>query len=205
MIVRPLSIVVDIDGCLANWNTAMWQLLALEGALMRPFELPEGEPRVWDWLEAYGASPAQIARAVAYQTPYWWGSLLPHRDFTRECIDVLRTLCCHHEVTCVTSRPQGCRNDTADWLNHYVNEDTDCHVVLTPGDKVGALVAMRPDVIVEDRAQTLADYAAHEDARPATLLLVDRPYNREPGCAALWLRIPSTLAALTFIAEEMCR
>lgn len=170
---------------------------------MRPFELPEGEPRVWDWLGAYGADLEQIARAATHQTPDWWGRLLPHHDFTLPCAHALQSLCRNHEVTFVTSRPHGCRHATAQWLTHYVG--TGCHVVLTPGDKVGALVAMRPDVIIEDRAQTLADYANHEDARPATLLLVDRPYNREPGCVALWLRMPSTLDALTFIAEEMCR
>ena len=57
------SIAVDVDGVLAAFNPAFHSLLVAQGADMLPLD---GEPHVWNWPEAYGASAKEINAAWRY-------------------------------------------------------------------------------------------------------------------------------------------
>lgn len=173
-------IVCDLDGVIVEWCRPFHALLTSLGATMRPFD--QIDPDCWDWFTHYGAEQTQIGLATAYtkRTPQWWGDLPPHRDFMRDAREKLWDLEQDHEVTYVTCRPCG-RDATAEWLKFYL-PSVNPYVVLTPGNKVMALVAMQPDVIIEDCLATLQAYkrvVATDNRQPPTqLILVDRAYNR---------------------------
>ncbi len=193
---RPLRLACDIDGVLAEYNTAFAAVLRAHGAELT---LVAGkEPERWLWYRHYGATAEQIEKALAYTAshPEWWGALARHADFTYPVVDALMAICDEQEVTFTTMRPCG-RNETASWLDHYLNSGV--HVVLTP-NKPLALIGLAPDVVIEDNHLTLE---ACVRALPETrLLLVDRPYNRVHTSDRVE-RCTSTLEALERV-KEMC-
>lgn len=190
----PYRIACDLDGCLVNFNDPMWQLLTMVGAPMRPFD--GADPECWDWYCPYGAQPTHLNRAYAAMTGEWWRTLPRHRDFTERTAAHLQRLNHQCEVTFVTNRPT--RQPSVFWLHHHV--DRDCHVVVTPGSKVPTLVGLRPDAVVEDRVETLVDFANMVSG--ALLLLVDRAYNRHVHDARI-IRVPTTLDAFRHIEAQL--
>lgn len=198
MSIKVLKIACDCDGVLVEYNAPFHDLLEKSGAILKPMPL-EG-PEMWEWYRAYGASPEHIHAAHDKATPSWWGSLPRHAQFTRPVREQLDDLCVDHEVTFLTARPSPCRDATAAWLERYLPLSGQPHVLLTPRRKIMALVALEPDVIIEDNALTLINYAvAERDYKlPACLkLLVDRPYNRQwqqPGNGLVVVK--STMEAL---------
>lgn len=190
-------IVIDIDGVLADFNTPFAELLTRFGAVMTPFE--GVDPRLWHWFEAYGATPAQAEAAWAYaeQTSAWWSWLPPHRDFTRETRATLSDLTDQFidqsEVYFVTSRPKGVRGVTARWLSKHLHNITP-QVIVTPTNKVAALMALDADVVIEDRRETLMDFAVVKPT--AQLILLDRAYNQ--GVAPI-TRVASLTEALELL------
>ncbi len=195
---RPLRLACDIDGVLAEYNSAFAAVLRAHGALLT---LVEGhEPSRWLWYRHYGATPEQIEQSLAYTAshPKWWYQLACHADFTFKAKRQLNQLCDACEVTFVTARPCG-REATADWLGFH-NFGEFCHVILTP-NKPLALIGLAPDVVIEDNHLTLeACVRALPDTR---LLLVDRPYNRVHVSERVE-RCASTLEALEKVREMCC-
>jgi len=202
-------IVCDVDGVLADWNTAFRQLLIDAGAELQPFANGSLHPHVWDWPTQLGATEAQIGQAKAQQVEAWWMHLEPVEDFTMACSALLGHLCRTQEVTFVTSRSTpGVRNATEWWLRRYVGK-RHVHVVVVPsGDKTGVLQGIQPDVVIEDHLPTLINWA-YEQSTARGCVLVERPYNQPHSCSAIGrdvpiTRVPSTLAALR-LAETECQ
>ncbi len=186
-------IAMDIDGVLADFNSAFADLLRAEGAALTL----TGEPDRWFWFEHYGATKAQSAAAWHYmeQHPEWLSSLRSHDDFRIPARMKLADLCDRHEVTFVTSRGTG-REETATWLEQQLPY-TSIHVVLTPRAKSLALIAMQPDVIVEDCLSTL-----QSTPLKCLKLLVNRAYNQSDCDEADGItRVGSTLEALERIEQ----
>lgn len=195
----PRRIVIDIDGVLADFNTAFWELLVKLGAEMRPFEEPERMPRCWQWPQEYGATPKQVRAAWAEVTanPEFWYFLSTHPDWNLSAEATLAKLWYEDEVSFVTNRRAG-RSYTISWLEDKLAL-VGPQVVLTPGEKTHALVAMHPDVVIEDRLLTLQHFrqAVKDYKLPAChLILVDRPYNQGD-------RSGLTVAESTYEALEM--
>ena len=201
-------IVVDIDGVLAWWTRAFRQLLVDANVTLRPFE--DGrDPLLWDWPQHYGATHAQEEAALATSRAQkgWWRELPAHEDFGLEARRLLRELCEDHEVYFVTQRDRKTA-ETRDWLEvHLIHSGFE--VVSTTHRKMAALVALEPDVIIEDRLPTLLNYRTRSQQlvlAPARLILVDRPYNRTAGHPERLEgieRVPSTREALVLAAQDL--
>ncbi len=109
-----------------------------------------------------------------------------------------------HEVTFVTSRPHGARGPTIEWLKKLLWTDYAPQVLVTPKQKEKALVAMQPEVIIEDKVETLESYeiSVKELQLPACqLILVDRPYNRHLNPVGV-ARVRTSEEALRLVADE---
>lgn len=204
-----MKIAIDIDGVLAEWNQPMWDLLA-EKCAMRPFESVAG-PTTWHWFKQYGATEDAIAHAKVRAGNFWMGTLPLHADANQGVRASLRELCLFNEVSFVTARSSA-RSITVNWLiQHFAIQP---QVLMTPGRKAMALVAMEPDVIIEDSADNLNDFvAAERDYKlpPCLKILIRRPYNdRWTGTLSNmkgWLVVNSTAealqAALTYKKETV--
>jgi uncharacterized HAD superfamily protein len=190
-------IVVDIDGVLADFNTAALNLLRSQGVAVTPWE--SADPAEWAWWQAAGATPADVATLWTYieANPLWWSGLGRHRDFTDAAESILYDLVVKHEVYFVTSRPKGARRATQAWLEFWLNEWAKPQVILTPTNKVAALIGMEPDIVIEDKRETLMDVRCVTDK--GTLILIDRAYNQ--GFDDGLVRVPSTLVALQHAKE----
>jgi hypothetical protein len=84
------------------------------------------------------------------------------------------------EISFVTKRWNG-REVLISWLNYWLRVPRP-QVVLCPGNKPTLLREMKPHIIIEDKLSTLmqcADFIRRGKMPPCTLILVDRPYNRE--------------------------
>lgn len=200
------SIVIDIDGVLAEFSHRLHRHLRIHGAEMRPFETPAG-PTLWEWEQAYGATPEQQALAWAdiYANPEWWSGLPKHADLDPAAIWLLQQLHEQAEVYAVTARPHGSRKVTEQWLKGL---GLDIPVVIAPKGKYRALQAMHPLVVIEDKPETLVELATAQRLRAehdrALLLLVDRPYNQHLDNPCM-VRVDSTRAALNRCMQEVLR
>lgn len=180
---KTLKIVVDLDGVVAEWNASAHAVLSTHCDMLPMFD----GPTMWDWFVKYGATPeAQARLGAAMHTDEFWAKLAPHADMAAGATrTLLADLCVTHEVSFVTARPYG-RTTTIDWLmDHF--DIVPPQVILTPSRKVMALVAMEPDVIIEDSARNLLDFAAAErdyHLPKCEKILISRPYNTvwHPSC-----------------------
>ena len=191
---RKLVVAFDVDGVFVDYNTGFRRCLELLGATLTPFE--DGrDPTSWNWYHRYGASQSQVEAALTFtrDNPSFWEDLPIHRDLTGEALDHLAKVCRGHETYVVTSRPKGMGWVTEAWLWDRLHAQGS--VVVCPGDKVGALASIDPDVVVEDNALTLLRLAALTRPAHRRLLLVKRAYNREHWVSEL-VPMESTAAAL---------
>lgn len=208
-----MRVVVDIDGVLAEFNTAFHELLQDVGAAMRPLT-PGRDPDCWDWPSPYGASADQEARAWQHVVshPDWWETLDVHGDFSGpHALSDMHLLCQLvdlHEVTFVTHR-KNARAHTRQWLLDTFELPLDIQVIACPYGKAGVLVDLDPAVVIEDKPENLMGWlttCAERGFEGKRGLLVDRPWNRNTlswrgltspvGRPVVIERIPSTPAAL---------
>lgn len=196
-------VVIDVDGVLAEFNYPFADLLRQQGAVIRPFKDPRG-PEMWDWVEPYGATEEQLKAAWAHTVTYpgWWGTLPVHADMSSHLNrQKLLYVMLKDEVSFVTSRfAIGARDATVQWLTAYMGVDPLMpQVTVTPREKVHALMAMHPDIVIEDRLPTLEAYRTVNEK--ATLILVDRPWNQKVYDGN-YLRVASTGEALSYVLEQ---
>lgn len=189
----------DIDGVLADFNNA-WrdEQITRFGATIRPFE--DGHsPDCWDYFQKYGATKEQCDAFWRYREMYpsWWESLALHNDMlSNDASDAFYDLHETEDVYYVTSRPANARRATSQWFKNNFDSPFEFHVIVTPQYKELALVALRPNVIIEDRLSTLEAYRDHAfGSDDAKLILVDRPYNRLGSDVGI-IRVENTTAAL---------
>lgn len=188
-------IVLDIDGCFAEFNQGFRALLIQRGAKIRAFEVPEG-PSCWSWPQVYGATYAEETSAwkYVYTHPEWWGTLEPHRDLTHRVQDIVNDLAIRHDLFFVTSRPMEARESTSGWLDEHV-----CAfgTLICCDGKVEILRGLTPAAIMEDKPETLLGFR-----RPGEGVLVRRPWNTHVTEASTGLTIVnSTERALERILE----
>lgn len=174
-------IVIDVDGCLSEFNESFVRLLEECGATMQPFETIAG-PRTWHWPQVYGATYEQEERAWAHtrQVPEWWASHNRHRDIDEKALQGLIEIIFTPgvEVYFVSNRPRGARRWTALWLLEQLDLSTGaCTVITTPADKGGILASLEPDVIIEDKAETLDKHDLAPTKVKCASILVRRPWN----------------------------
>jgi hypothetical protein len=188
-----MRIACDIDGCLAYFSGPFRELLITKGAGDDAYKLFDYEPPRWFWPHEV-ATEDQVIAAWDHilAQPEWWQSLPKHRELGGASRALLGGLHEDHELFFVTQRPNGFK-ETLSWLEFHIPQVWRAHLVLTPGDKVLALRAMQPDIVIEDNLDTLKRLP-----KVRTRILVDRPYNCDLGEGII--RAGDTEAALALAA-----
>lgn len=199
-------IAIDLDGVLAEWNKPFAELLHAEGAKVpswKPFE----DPAKWHWPQTV-ATQAQVDAAWANANDVWWQALPLHNDVTAcdahgmEVRHLVQKLSALAEVSFVTARPCG-RAASIAWLTSKLGLIAPQVIHERQGDKAVLLAQMCLDMVIEDKADTLAQWTEteHFRGRRPLAVLVNRSYNQGeyPGV----LRVPSTLAALRVVERGL--
>jgi hypothetical protein len=192
-------LLVDVDGCVGEFNTAFLNLLNnMAGRLNQRF--PQGEPTVWDWpTDELTFSPGEVDRAwrhIDAERGYFWRHDVKPMFGTRDALLRLSTL--DHtgeaEVYFVTARRTSCaRRRTAEWL---VNAGYTGHpAVITTWlkGKLAKTLKKRDQrvVVIDDKPANLEQCVDIADA----LYLVDHLYNRAAAFGQM-VRVRSVMEAL---------
>lgn len=176
-----LIIAIDIDGVLANFNSAFERLL--NDLHATEITLPKSGPSVWDWPTHYGWTPSQAHAAWEHiqENGEWWLDLDP-TDWGTELLDTLIMLR-HQDVVVyfVTARkPLSLAQEaTTAWLEAH-GFGMASVIVQPPGvSKAQIFAALGAKVVVDDKPSNCSPACVN--------LLVDHDYNRDP---AAWPEAP---------------
>lgn len=168
-----MTIMLDMDGVLCDWNTPFASLLAsLTG---RGFAPEPGWPSVWHWPQAagYTTDDLQKTRLFLQENPQWWFYLPPTPEASRLLADRrLLRLFEDHDVIVVTNRTTLAKPYTQMWLTHWIGIEAPT-VLTVAGDKGPIIDALDVDLAIDDKPANLTTATS-----AARLFLVDAPYNQ---------------------------
>jgi hypothetical protein len=206
------SIIVDIDGCLADWNARFYDLLVQLHGL--PVVAGNGaediwspEFSTWDWPRTEcGYTKEQIDAAWAKVNDTWWLRLAAYPG-AEEALDMLQWLDYSEkaQVTFVTGRYPSARSASRGWLSMH---GFDAAHILTTSRKEAvakAFAANGPVAVIEDKPSLIEGYT-HSDY-VSLVYVIDQPYNREtlPKFSEAWKvhRMPATLDAVKHFEDQI--
>jgi uncharacterized HAD superfamily protein len=183
-----MTIVSDIDGVLASFESAWEPLLArLAGGSKLPenWKTDPSFPAIWDWdSAAYGKEITGAGwKEVATSTKFWT-TLKP----TAACAEACRTLNAlakKNDVFFLTSRPGvGVQNQTCAWLYEQGINYPNVIVVKNYSDKIPLLENLKASFFVDDKLETMQEWYTHcfknrISTTQSYFGLIDAPYNRE--------------------------
>lgn len=192
-----MRIAFDIDGVLADWNSAFRDLLE-EQTRKKPKVWP---PDKWAWPNDY-CTGAEIHNAWGYidsTRGTWWADLEPlYKGSGASERKALIDLSKHHDLYFMTARyGAGVKRVTEGWIEDYYAIWPTVLVGLDPQAKAAVMKALDIDVMVDDRPENvIAAYRVDID-HP---IIYDQPWNKEMG----WSEKTSTvrrLGSLAAVAE----
>jgi hypothetical protein len=177
------TLIVDIDGCLANWNERFYDLLVqLHGlpacAGNGAEDIWEPQFPTWNWPKTEcGYTNKQIDAAWDRVDDIWWQTLRPY-DGVEEALERLHWLdyrgkC---QVVFCTGRYPSARSASENWL--YSHGYPGAHVITTSKKLhiAHAHAANGPVSVIEDKPTLLEDY---KTGPVDTVYCIDQPYNRD--------------------------
>ena len=160
---RPLTIITDVDGVLADFNGALSQALAQEGCRF----LTDEHYHTWELTRCVPREYHKTLDQIAYRSGHC--ANIPRYPGAQ---DFYRRLRSYGRVMAVTTAWKGPQweQERFEWLLSFGFSDPDIYIVYTHEQKF----AVPCDVVIEDRVETLR-------AWPGTALriLVNRPWNRQ--------------------------
>jgi hypothetical protein len=164
-----VRIALDLDGVLAEWNSAFAQLL--ESITGRPVIQDAPWPREWHWPQAAGFSSEEIQAAWDFiaVNEDWWFYLSP----TPEALELaprLAELADQHEVMILTNRPGG-QNASNAWVLAFLG--IIIPVITITGRKGPVAEALQLDYLVDDRPENLANSGGTRG------ILIAQPWNQD--------------------------
>jgi hypothetical protein len=182
------TLIVDIDGCLANWNERFFELLlALHGFPPKWGEAPKpgasltvAQPTyiTWNWPKTEcGYTNKQIDAAWDRVDDIWWNSL-PAYPGVEDALQRLHWLDYRRKAQVVfcTGRYPSARFASTTWLSMH---GFACAHVITTSAKLHiahAHAANGPVSVIEDKPTLLEDYKL---GPVDTIYCIDQPYNRD--------------------------
>lgn len=198
---ESLKIGVDIDGVLADFNTAYINLLLKltneDKFPARPFDIP-----CWFYPEHFGYSKDQISSVwdeiIINDT--FWETLKPYAD-TAECIDLLHGRSIRGDyVYYITSRPGTyAKQQTENWLK--VNNSLRLSgwreyvpTVIITNEKGAAAKLLDLDYYIDDKIENCEDVAS--SSSQTYIYMLDQPWNRRDSRFTGIKRISSPLDML---------
>jgi FMN phosphatase YigB (HAD superfamily) len=181
--VKSPAIIVDVDGCLAEFNDRFLELLNTTAARrgeVQHFDFGDGAsvPQTWHWFELAGFSKATVREAWAFVTesPEWWHAL-PYYHDAPDFLDALARLRDQDRIApyFVTSRPNHAVADwTYLWLKQLGYARPNVIVVNGTGKKAHVAQAVEAVAILDDHGPNFAGLPATCKA-----YLLDRPWNQD--------------------------
>lgn len=164
---------VDVDGVLANFNTAFIDLIVnvTKRDLFppRPFDIP-----TWDYPEHYGYSLEEMINvwALIKESPMFWATLPMYHE-TPAAASYLRDLMDNgDDVYFVTNRPGlTAKVQTERWLRRLKLWPT----VLISSAKAACARALKFDTYIDDRWENAVSVATTDTQS----VLLNRPWNRD--------------------------
>lgn len=194
------QILLDIDGCFANFNESFRLLLNQKGADISQ-SFAAAHPPLWDWPTEM-TSPALVREAwdEVRAHPDWWATLAPLSEVTPKVRQLLRDLSLERNVIFATARPGNdlwrLKQITARWISDHVGTIHPT-VLLTPRPKALVAGVLHATHLVED----------NPEAFPGPVLprsfLIDRTYNVNVRVPPAVNRVPSLEHALEQIVKEV--
>lgn len=171
-----MRIGVDVDGVLADFNTAF--IRRVKDVTGRDL-FPEGyEPTTWNYPESLGYTREEVSKVWDHVTadPTFWLNLSPYWD-AMTVLERLRTEFGNDDVYFITSRPGvRAKAQTEVWLATHSGDFTWNPTVLISSEKGACAKALKLDYYVDDRFENVHDVLRQTGARTAAYLL-DRPWN----------------------------
>ncbi len=168
---------VDIDGVLADFNTAFIQrVIDINGKDLfppRPFDIP-----IWDYPQHYGYTQQETSDAWSsiIRDSKFWQNLPPYADTIESLARLSTTVIAGHDVYFITSRPGVlAKLQTERWLKRHGFLLTP--TVLISSMKGKCVSALQLDKYVDDRWENVIDVATTTGAE---VYLLDRPWNQRP-------------------------
>ena len=170
-----MKYVIDLDGVLANFNTAFARLLDPEGTII---PVQKGTwPEVWSWPQQYFPRDfIDEAWERVKDSPFFWRDLGEFR-WTKPVLTLLgkKQRMLGDEVYFVTARPgTRVKAQTELWLRArgYRNPT----VIVVTKKKWGVVNDLAADVVVDDKPKILTDIHARHTTSVRCYLQV-HPYN----------------------------
>ena len=190
---------IDLDGCLADFNSAYTKLLIDESGEDRfpPDRTPNTFPPVWFYEREFGYSK-EVEEKVwtkIKSDPNFWYNLSPYYN-AYDAFELLNDLdTSDHSIYFITHRGGVApKQQTESWLiNHG---DFECPTVIIAGDKTPLMEPLGLDFFIDDKPETIQDICkSNTKVTNGGLYILDRPYNKHIVGDAI--RTPSVAAALT--------
>jgi len=190
---------IDVDGVLAEFNSAYVRLVVEESKTDRPFgfkrdgqdvyvpfsnaiqTVPELFPHIWSYPEDVGYTDAQVRhvwRRIGKSTSFW-SSLAPYPTAKDDISTLNRLRDDGHDVYFVTSRPGvAAKRQTEDWLDIVMGMKMP--TVILSSDKATAISFLKLDAYLDDRLLNVNDCMrmVRERRLMTRVYLQDRPWNR---------------------------
>lgn len=208
---KTKTIICDVDGCLADWNTAFRALLeSLHGP--RTVQPLDEAMKRWDWHRALGYTNREVDEAWDKVDHQWWYDIEAYPTTPQAVVllsDYFHGLEVENpgtHVYYVTGRYATARHATVDWLQ---GQGACCPSVVCTSRKAmlaGAFAIDGPVAAVEDKPSMIREYGASTHVNP--IIIVDQPYNQEENlgdprlyahCAVI--RVSTALAAVEILAS----
>lgn len=168
-----MKILVDLDGVVADFNSAFARLLKrINPSIILDATAPDF-PDCWNWPERYGYSKEDESKAWAEvkHSGVFWRSLFPYPNGYAD-VEHLNILQRTHEIYFVTSRPGvTAKRESEEWLRGMgFNGPT--VIICDSHSKADFVQAVKIDMVIEDKPETLLD------CNNTHTVLVRRPYNK---------------------------
>lgn len=168
-----MKIGIDVDGCLADFNTDyIAHIVKTTGVDLfppRPFDIP-----TWDYPAYYGYTKEQTAKAwgLVLEHELFWYSLVPYPGVIETLERLSRLRHQGHDIYFITNRPGNrSKRQTESWLQSFGYLGP---TVLISADKAGCAHVLSLDAYVDDKWENAVGV---ERLGYVNTFLVDRPWN----------------------------
>lgn len=191
-----MTIVCDVDGVLASFESKWNPLLAKLAGEDKVKPTAGWVPDIWDWdVRAYGKEIVNQAWAEVGRSSEFWRGLHPMPGAQEACLK-LSALQKSHDVFFLTSRSGiGVQRQTCEWLYKLGMLYPNVIVVKRWQDKIPLLQDLGASFFVDDKLETMQAWVTHTHLNRLQYgywALIDAPYNRE-GRTVKGMRVAANL------------
>lgn len=184
-----MKIGFDIDGVLADFNTAYIQLT--KQLTERNLFPPDYKPHCWSYPEALGYTPEEVKRVWTFikRSPNFWADLTPEPG-AATLQRLYPDLVLNNDIYFCTSRPgESAKWQTELWLAVLLGNPVPTPTVLISSKKGSCAKALDLDVYIDDNYDNVWDVAM--ESPDTRCYLLDREYNRLGPLPDSVTRIPT--------------